>query len=251
MAVAAGLAFGLTGCQEESKDPISDLTAAAEKAANQNSYKAKGMNKDREGESSFDLVYSEKPAAMDVKGTGPKTADNPTGEIRVVRTNGTLYFKVGQSVNGKTWAKIDGRNAKEAPRADSGDSAGLQAAVLATSKDVRRVGEESVGGRKGTHYKGAVVISELSAYKGDLLTEKQRDTYVQSFKFNKVKSLDIDVWVGKDGLPAKTRRSSKGSKGEATETMEYLEYGLQVTVQAPPAHEVASMEEMFKDMKTE
>ncbi|MFD0381832.1 LppX_LprAFG lipoprotein [Streptomyces stramineus] len=246
--MAAGLVLGLTACGgggNGKADPVADLKAAAGKAAEQNSYKAKGTSKDHEGETSLEMLYSEKPWASDLKGTGPKSADNPTGEIRMMNTGGNLYIKSGEPVGGKAWMKVEVGEARQAPKSDSMRSAGLQAAVLATSKDVKKVGEEKVGGRKTTHYKGTVTLSELAAYKGDLLTEKQRDSYAQPAMYGGAKTLDLDVWVDANDLPAKTRESSKGSKGESTTTLEFLEYGLKVNVQPPPC-EVASMKDMMK-----
>ncbi|MEU5049290.1 LppX_LprAFG lipoprotein [Streptomyces sp. NPDC021096] len=251
MVLVAGLALSLTACggdEGDKQDPVFELAAAAEKAAKQNSYKAKGLSKDHEGETSIEASYSEKPAASDLRGTGPKTADNPSGEVRMVHIGDTLYVKSGEPVGGKTWMKFQGGKLAEIPKGDSLRSAGLQAAVLTTSKNLKKAGDESVRGRKTTHYKGTVVLSDLAAYKGDLMTEKQRDAYVRTSKIDDVKSLEMDVWVDKEGLPAKTSESAKGSKGETITIMEYLEYGLEVKVQAPPSDEVASMADMLKSM---
>jgi hypothetical protein len=109
--------------------------------------------------------------------------------------------------------------------------------LMSTSKDVAKIGTESIGGVTTTHYRATVDPS-----KSKLLKSLDK---IFHFEYG-----PVDAWID---AKQRVRRSKvtltsdvpgAGQRLEQTSTTEYSDYGIHVDVKAPPAAEVAE----FKDV---
>ncbi|CAM5396291.1 hypothetical protein [Streptomyces abikoensis] len=244
----AGAAAGKSGSGADkalkAADPVTTLKAAAAKGAKQNTFRTKGTRKDQDGEYVTEGAFQVKPDASDVKDVGPKTAESPDGVSRMIAMNDKMYFN-GEKVPGKKWwtFSVEGADKSKDPATEL--FVRLTSA-LATSKDVKNAGVETVGGRRAARFQGTVVASELAAYKGDAMQEKDRDFMVKQWKQEGVEKTVLTVWVDADGVVAKTEESGKGSKGEYRRTDEYRDWGADVGIKPPPAAETATEKEVLE-----
>ncbi|PSJ25875.1 hypothetical protein B7P34_25800 [Streptosporangium nondiastaticum] len=225
-------------------DPAATLKAAAAKGAKQNTFRTKGTRKDQDGEYVSEGAFQVKPDASEMKDVGPKTAETPDGVSHMITINDKMYFN-GEKVPGKKWwtFSIEGADKSKDP---SSELFVRLTSALATSKDVKNTGVETVGGRRAARFQGTVVASELAAYKGDAMQEKDRDFTVKQWKQEGVEKAVLTVWVDKDGVVAKTEESGKGSKGEYRRTDEYRDWGADLGIKPPPAAETATEKEVLE-----
>ncbi|MFF4217943.1 hypothetical protein [Streptomyces nondiastaticus] len=223
-------------------DPAATLKAAAAKGAKQNTYRMKGTRRNEGSDYTTQSAVQVKPDASDGKDVGPKTADTPDGVSHVIKVDDKMYINSAR-VPGKKWWTLDLKGAKGR---DASEPFVLMTSALATAKDVRNAGVETVGGRRAARFEGTVVRSELAAYKGDAMNEKDRDLYAKDVKEEGLDKITISVWVDKDGVIAKTEESGKGSKGEYRRTDEYSDFGADLKIQPPPAADTASEKEAME-----
>ncbi|MFI9202999.1 hypothetical protein [Streptomyces sp. NPDC053048] len=223
-------------------DPLTTLKAAVVKGAQQNTYRTKGKRKSADGEFTSEGVYQVKPDAAEMKDFGPKTEDTPDGLSHIIKINDTMYGNTA-AIPGKKWWTFDLGGAKAKEQAEPFV---LMAAALATTGDLKSTGVETAGGRRAAHYQGTVVVSELSAYKGDAMKDKDRDAYVNRLKDQGLERITLGVWVDGNGLVARTEEKGKGSKGDYSTTDDYSGFGEPVTIKAPPASETAGKQESME-----
>ncbi|QLE74075.1 hypothetical protein FGW37_23030 [Streptomyces rectiverticillatus] len=225
-------------------EPAGTLKAAAAKGARENTYRTKGKRKDTDGEYVTEGAFQAKPHASVMKDVGPKTAETPDGLNHVITVNDKMYFN-GEKVPGKKWwtFSVEGADKSKDP---SSELFVRMTSALATSKNVKNTGVETVGGRRAARFQGTVVVSELAAYKGDAITDKDRSFVVNGYKNDGVQQVDLVVWVDGDGVVAKTEESGKGSKGEFRRTDEYFDWGADLGIKPPPAAETATEKEVLE-----
>ncbi|WP_125511394.1 hypothetical protein [Streptomyces sp. WAC 01529] len=261
-AVGAALTMVLAGCggnggddrsgagrdqgkaaQDERKDARAVLTAAAKKTAAQSSYKT--VQTGQGGTDRAEMLYQKKPAASVIKAEVSKSAANPNGVSHMLSTGGSTYVKTDK-VPGKSWYSMDlggGEDGGGAPRA-AGYVAEF-AGALAATESTEWVAEEKAGGRTADHYRGKVVLDELAKYTGPALSKDRRDLYVTMAKKQGMKSVVIDMWVGKDDLILKSRETGEGKKGREVINEEYSDFGAVPAISAPPAGSVATWDEFI------
>ncbi|PNE30498.1 hypothetical protein AF335_30120 [Streptomyces eurocidicus] len=238
-ATGAALALGLTACggDGDARDPRAALTAAGQKVAEQNSYKTEQLTKDADGEKRDEHAFSRKPDLASTKSWGP--GHGTEASIEMVSTEKTVFNRSPRR-SGERWLRIDREGPLPGkkfpgPREAQGELPNWLAA-LGASKGVTEVGEETVRGKPATHFKGTVVLDELEDDKGDALRDSLRDThenFVLPRRVSGFHQVDIDIWIGRDGLPLKGRESGKGSKGASDTTEEYTDYGVDPKIQVP------------------
>ncbi|GHF54718.1 hypothetical protein GCM10010218_39990 [Streptomyces mashuensis] len=223
-------------------DPVTALKAAAVKGAQQNTYRTKGKRKTKDGEFTSEGVFQVKPHAADMKDFGARTEDTPDGVNHIISVNGVMYGNT-VAVPGKKWWSFELGKDKEK---EVSEPFVRMSAALSTTRDVKNTGVETVGGRRAAHFQGTVVVSELSAYKGDAMKETDRDFYAKDLKTEGLEQIRLDVWVDKDGLVLKTEESGRSNKGEYRTSEEYSGFGEPVSVQAPPAADTAGLKESME-----
>ncbi|TGA91861.1 hypothetical protein [Streptomyces sp. MZ04] len=221
------------------------LLAAAKKTGAQTSYKT--VQTGQGGTDRSEMLYQRKPAATVIKAEVTKSAAAPDGISHMVSLGGTTYVKTDK-VPGKSWYSMDIGGGAGAPRA-----AGYVpefAGALAATKSTKWIAEEKVGGHPADHYRGTVVLSELADYTGPALDEDLRDAYVEGAEKQGMKSVVIDMWVGKDDLVLKSRETGEGSKGREVINEEYSAFGAVPKIAAPVAGTVATWDEFISAQAT-
>ncbi|MEV5978323.1 hypothetical protein [Streptomyces sp. NPDC052114] len=238
-----GSGGGKGGARNDRTDAHEVLLAAARKTGAQSSYKT--VQTGEGGSERSEMLYQKKPAATVVKAEVEKSASSPTGISHMISLGGTAYVK-SDGVPGKSWYSID--------LGGSGDDGGTPraagylkefAGALAATRSTAWVAEEKVGGRPADHYRGKVVLDELATYSGPALSKGLRDLYVEMAKKQGMRSVVIDMWVGKDDLVLKSRETGKGKKGREVIDEEYSDFGAVPRITAPPAASVATWDEFL------
>jgi hypothetical protein len=167
----------------------------------------------------------------------------PGGE-RAILLGDAFYTKIPQQLTqftgGKPWVKFSvsqaqqqaGVNVDELLRqANPAD----QTKIFTGSKDVRRVGSESVDGVETTHYQGSLNPQEAAT----ALDPKVRKSFQEFYQRSGAQNVRFDLWVGRDNLPRKLVTRVAASRGTLSSTMVFSSYNKSFTVSAPPADEVA------------
>jgi hypothetical protein len=165
----------------------------------------------------------------------------PGGE-RAILLGDYFYAKVPQQLTqltgGKPWVRFSISQASKqsgvnldsvVKRANPAE----QTKILTGSKDVRRVGTQSIDGVKTTHYAGTVTPEEVGK-----LDPQAQQAFKQFYQRSGAHKVTFDVWVGKDSLPRKLVTRVSADKGTASSTMIFSDYNKSFSVSAPPAGEV-------------
>ncbi|MFC9729066.1 hypothetical protein ACFWGM_19225 [Streptomyces roseolus] len=278
---AAALVAGLAGCDDgDAKavgkalgDPLQALTAAYEKTSAAKSAKIQmTMSIEGAGPESGTMemtgVQGWAPASMDITMKGSMlSAGNPDApeQMRMVMLDNVMYMDMGEKqaaeMDGKRWMKLD----LKAAAAESGDKAlqkqmtgGLdnmnqdpsqQLALLLDSPDLKHVGAEKVNGMETEHYKGTLTFEQMLAANesSKLLSKEEHDKLIENVKKTGLKGYETEVWVNKDGYPARMDIGMEMAEGKVRIRADYSDYGTQSAVQAPPASETVDLFKMLRE----
>jgi hypothetical protein len=259
-AVGTTLALSLTGCLGESGEGTNNtvnlsaaaaLAAASEKTSKADTFKAELAVSDSSAEDfrvrasgQFklrpELAFSVK---LNQISAGGQTL--PINGAQAIVVGDTGYGKVpgiAQRFLGgdKPWVKVNLREASQQfgfglnqlVTAVQRINPAEQTKMMTSSKDARRVGEETVDGVRTTHYKGSITVREAIKQLDPATRERVRDLHA-----NLDEKVNFDIWVDGDQLPRKLQTTG----GTATITVTYHDYGKSVTVNAPPADQVGEL----------
>ncbi|GGR39259.1 hypothetical protein [Streptomyces roseolus] len=278
---AAALVAGLAGCDDgDAKavgkalgDPLQALTAAYEKTSAAKSAKIQmTMSIEGVGAESGTMemtgVQGWAPASMDITMKGSMlSAGNPDApeQMRMVMLDNVMYMDMGEKqaaeMDGKRWMKLD----LKAAAAESGDKAlqkqmtgGLdnmnqdpsqQLALLLDSPDLKHVGAEKVNGMETEHYKGTLTFEQMLAANesSKLLSKEEHDKLIENVKKTGLKGYETEVWVNKDGYPARMDIGMEMAEGKVRIRADYSDYGTQSAVEAPPASETVDLFKMLQE----
>ncbi|MEU9855433.1 hypothetical protein [Streptomyces sp. NPDC047974] len=278
---AAALVAGLAGCNDgDAKavgkalgDPLQALTAAYEKTSAAKSAKVTmTMSIEGAGAESGTIemtgVQGWAPASMDItmKGSMLSAGDPDAPEqMRMVMLDNVMYMDMGEKqaaeMDGKRWMKLD----MKAAAAESGDKAlqkqltgGLdnmnqdpaqQLALLLDSPDLKHVGAEKVNGMETEHYKGTLTFEQMLAANesSKLLSKEEHDKLIENVKKTGLKGYDTEVWVNKDGYPARMDIGMEMAEGKVQIRADYSDYGTKSAVEAPPASETVDLFKMLQE----
>ncbi|GAA4076746.1 LppX_LprAFG lipoprotein [Actinomadura miaoliensis] len=190
-----------------------------------------------------ELVFS----AQLQKVGGGRGLDGVGGQA--IYTGDVLYAKLPQlarfAANGKPWVKVD---VAQVGRQTGFDVAGLveqvqkvnpaeQTKMFTASKDVRRVGEETVDGVRTVHYTGTVTVQEALNRLDPEVRQRVSRWFPQGASGEKI---SFDLWTDGDQLPRKI--VSKGTGGDTgSVTVRYSDYGKSFSVNPPPADQVGDL----------
>ncbi|GAA2447185.1 hypothetical protein GCM10010191_75490 [Actinomadura vinacea] len=193
-----------------------------------------------------ELTFS---ARLDEFGRGGSAVPGVKGQA--VFTDNVLYAKIPQFAQfvsgGKPWVKVDvnqagrqyGVDVKQLVDQVNKVNPAEQTKMFTGSKDVRRVGTESIDGVQTTHYTGTVTAQDALNRLDPQARENVRKWFPQGATGEKI---NFDLWVDKDQLPRKL--SSKGSGGQNRSgevTVVYSDYGKSFSVNPPPADQVGEL----------
>ncbi|WP_285625129.1 hypothetical protein [Actinoallomurus iriomotensis] len=267
---AAGLALtvSLTGCRtDEGKGDAAGtdkpakgvhLTAAQEalgkasdSTADLKSFRAtlstSSVVSGRQTDLKGDLAFRLKPdPAMKLDVPAIKTPGKTTEGFHEVFTDDTVYLKVPALAKqaGKPWVSFTTAELSKATGVDvkglesqgrQADPA-LNAKMLTASKDVHKVGTETVGGVSTTHYQGTFALSDALSKLGT----QQREEAQKIFNQTGLDKLNFNLWIDGKQLPRKiTLATPPGAKLKLDTAMNYLDFNKPVSIKAPAKSQVA------------
>jgi hypothetical protein len=266
------LAAGAVGCQkgddaDAEKSPAMTPAAAVAKAAKNSEditslrYRMTGKVPG-EGQISGEAAMSMKPLAMSMKMTAKDQATDGPVEIRLV--DNAMYIggnaEMSKEMDGKSWIKFDMSalgadkelNADQLGAGQADKNPASDSTFLTGSKDVKKVGTETVEGVKTTHYKGTVTLADLKAsFKDESKTvREQREKSLEQYEKMGIDSMTMDMWIDGDDHTKQFRMRGDADKGPMDMTITFLDYNKPLTVAAPPAKDTADLAEMMKGAQT-
>ena len=269
-ATGAGLAAllragGAVGCQksDSAESPAMTPAAAVAKAA-KNSEDIKSAHYRMTGQVpgagriSADAAVSIKPLAMSMKMTAQNQANKGPVEIRLVGK--AMYIggnaSLAKEMDGKSWIKLDmsalgggkGLNADQLGAGQADQNPAANSTFLTGSKNVKKVGTETVDGVKTTHYEGKVTVADLKASLKDKnkTVRAQREKALEQYEKLGVDSFTMDAWIDGDDHTKRFRMRGAADKGPLDVTITFLDINQPVKVTAPPAKDTADLAEMMK-----
>ena len=142
-----------------------------------------------------------------------------------------------KKLQSKRWVRVDAEDLEEAGlQSVSASDPSAQFVVLRTMSDVQDLGIEDVRGEPATHIQG---ILRLKRALKDA-TKADREKLEASFEPFEEGPVPVDVWL--DGQNRLRRFSMQvhapDSSSDIVVSVDYFEFGVPVTVAAPPAAEV-------------
>ena len=181
--------------------------------------------------------------------------DDPAGwKIEVVQDGDVAYLRFpaidAQLPDGKTWVKASKGDAKvgdfdfhELESFSSSDPRELLDVLRSLSGDLETVGTERLRGVETTHYRAVVDPVEL-AKGASTAGQSTNGLFDQLTAQSGIGDVPLDVWIDANGLVRKlsmevstTEQASQA--GAATISFELWDYGEAVSIDLPPASQVA------------
>jgi len=115
-------------------------------------------------------------------------------------------------------------------------------AYLQGSSTVDKVGPESIGGVKTTHYTVNANLDRAAEHASGSTRSALRDVIAQSG----VRTLPLDVWLDGNGYIRKVRYDEHAGRRQAAKvTMELHDFGAPVPITAPPGDSVVDLTKMI------
>ncbi|MGI5338655.1 DUF1396 domain-containing protein [Streptomyces sp. CA-181903] len=269
--LAGALLCGTAACSSDSSDDAKKSSEAAGKSAQKPvdaSFAAAVERATKKNETITSLRYSMsgdmpenghieatasmnmKPLAMQMRMKAKGSSPDESGEMELRLVDGAIYLSAkGQQSGGKSWIKLPNVGAGKGPGgADNPFGMGGQArqnpmedsASMNASKDLTKVGEETVDGVRTTHYKGTVTIAQMreKLAQKDAAARERQEAKLKGFEKLGVDKFAMDMWIdGQDHTKQFRMRSATG-KGPLDLTIKFLDYNKPVEVEAPPAGDV-------------
>ncbi|MFH8607614.1 LppX_LprAFG lipoprotein [Streptomyces sp. NPDC018029] len=262
------LAGGAVGCGSEKSDKAGEdmaPAAAVKKAADKTegltsfTFRMKGTVPG-DGRVQADAAMSTKPLAMQMKMSAPDQGPDKM-ELRYV--DGGIYLGGGKAaakeMEGKSWIKFDakamekagGKSAATSASAQADNNPADQSTLLTGSKDLKKVGSESVGGVETTRYTGTVTLDQMRKLieDEDAATKKRREKSIKQYEDMGVEKLTMDMWVDGEDHTKQFRARGKGDKGRLDMTITFLDYNKPVNVEAPPKAQVMDLSKEMKGLE--
>ena len=220
---------------------LGDKTTEASSAHMTMTADAAGVKMDGEG----DVKFGSSDAAISM------TLNTTEGSISMVLLDGVLYMKLPQELEpGKPWIKIDSSTNSEMAKALGSMNEQLSKNVdpRATLKEFEKAGEitdsnqEEIDGQKVTHYKIDVDVQKMVDEQADPSTKEEMQKAIDAG----IKTLPVEVWIDKEGLPARfamEMAAPNGSGGTEKVKMQadYTDWGKPVDITPPPADQIAEL----------
>ncbi|ROQ96427.1 hypothetical protein EDE04_2886 [Streptomyces sp. 2132.2] len=181
------------------------------------------------------------------KGWYPSTTaiDDKGDGANQVMIGDVVYTHSDKPLEGKSWMKMN-LNKDGKPRSRFNDDPADYLAVLLGQQKVTLVGTEQIDGAAARHFKAALTNADLlAADESTKVMEAANRQYLHE-ALKEYTSLDVDLWIGKDGYPVRVD-SAQGTKDGTTKvSAKFSGYGTTAPVSAPPADQVADFDEVMK-----
>ncbi|MFJ5551088.1 LppX_LprAFG lipoprotein [Streptomyces sp. NPDC093225] len=188
--------------------------------------------------------------AMSMVMANPRKAGEKV-DIRLL--DGAMYM----GAQGK-WLKFDlkAANPQAAGQLDALSNAGQgaenpgdRAGALRTSKDLKKVGEETVDGQRTTHLAGTVTLDQMRAAAAAATTpeaKERQEAQVKQLEKQGVTSLQMDMWIDGGDHTKQVRVQGRTQQGPMDVTMKFTGLNEPVRITAPPADQVVDLSEAMK-----
>lgn len=263
--MALVLGGGAVGCSKGAAQespaltPAAAVAKAAKKTEDITSLRYRMTGKvPGEGRVSGEAAMSMKPLAMSMKMTAEDQATDGPVEIRLV--GNAMYIGAGaeaaKEMNGKSWIKFDmsalgadkNLNADQLGGGQADKNPATESTFLTGSKNVKKVGTETVAGVRTTHYKGTVTLAEFrkSLQGRDKATREKREKALDQYSKMGIDAITMDMWIDGADHTKQFRMRGAADKGPLDMTVTFLEFNKPVTVTAPPAKDTVDLAEMMK-----
>lgn len=174
------------------------------------------------------------------------------GSLQEVTTSSMLYLKVGvlQAMLGKPWASIPlsqlqnntGIDLSQILQEAQDNNPIVDGQMLSSSKNLRSVGTQTIGGVTTTHYTGSFSASAGLAK----LPSGLRDIEQAKEDLLGVKSLSFDAWIDAQHRIRKLVITQHDRLLTLTATMQVTNFNQPVDVSVPPASQVKGIS--FSDL---
>lgn len=188
--------------------------------------------------------------ALDNTGGGMADPDGEDVQNMRIRVIGhTVYGMVGakpaEGSGGRHWVKLEGEAAAS--------FTGVSAAALDPLKDVQSmlmlpttepVGSGTFHGVKARHYRSVLNQASLDKIAQQPFGKASAEQLKAALESAGITSEVIDLWLSPDRRPLEVTVEQESAYGSTKEVTDYLDYGLAVDVQAPPAFDTVSSEEL-------
>lgn len=184
--------------------------------------------------------------SMDMQGTGMTMSEIFIGDKLYMK-----YPQLSAQFGGKPWLEIDLSGAggtlgslSSLINSARNENPTTTLSALVASKEVSKVGTETVQGQQTTHYSGTLNADQFlqNSAVTSQLSSAQADQLKSMLKAGGVTSEKIDVWVASNGLPVQLKSAVHStSAGEADITMDMSDWGTPVQVSAPAADQVTDI----------
>jgi hypothetical protein len=123
---------------------------------------------------------------------------------------------------------------------------GLLSFLTGASNDARTVGSESVRGTRTKHYEGTLDLQKVVDQAPPDKRAELRE-WLDFIREDQPTIVPFGLWVDSDGIARRLRID--GSEGAGSVVIEYYDFGVPVEITPPPASEILSTEEFFKEME--
>ncbi|MBT2482938.1 LppX_LprAFG lipoprotein [Streptomyces sp. ISL-94] len=177
--------------------------------------------------------------------------EKPGEKVDIRLIDGAMYM----GSEGK-WLKFDLKTlapeqAKELDSlgsAQQGQNPADTADSLSTSKDLKKVGEETIDGQKTTHLAGTVTVEQLRSANAASAPEAKgrQEKNIKALEDQGIKSLTMDIWIDEADQAKQVRTRGTGNSGPMDVTIKFLDINKPVDIAAPPADQVVDLAEMMK-----
>lgn len=262
LTLGAAALIAVTGCGAQSTGTLGNVKLAAAEAVQQSAQRAGEVTsysadlvldatggEKGPGKIQGSVVYQSQPQlATDITlDTITFDGQNVPGGARAIFTGDTVYVKsqLLTKVAGATkpWLKasitdIDAEGQKGVrdllDQARQFDLAGT-VKLLTTSKDVKAVGTETVGGAETTHYSGTFPVAEAA----QVIDPARQEQLKQ--QLSSVKDVKFDLWADAQSLPRKVTLSGAEHGETFNLTALFKGFNEPVTIAAPPAEQVGDL----------
>lgn len=181
------------------------------------------------------------------KGWYPSTTaiDDKGDGANQVMIGDVVYTHSDKPLEGKSWMKMN-LNKDGKPRSRFNDDPADYLAVLLGQQKVTLVGTEQIDGGEARHFKAALTNADLlAADESTKVMEAANRQYLHE-ALKEYTSLDVDLWIGKDGYPVRVDSAQATKDGTTKVSAKFSGYGTTAPVSAPPADQVADFDDVMK-----
>ena len=221
------------GSDEAADDPLAALDAAAKKTKAAESNRQEFTMESDLGGQEFSATGEGTVSADNDRGhmTFEMQSADVSGKFEAITSDGAMYIKSDTLPlpKGKEWLKTE-----DPPTSTLSPSEFVQ--FLVDSGKVENEGTEEIRGEETVHFSGPLDLDQLAQASGSEIADALRRAPEEAKKMR----MQVDVWVGPNGLPARMAldMSSSEAEGSLKMTGDILEYNVEVEAEPPPASKV-------------